>query len=193
MKSAPTPSDEAELARRIAAGEAEALREVYDRHAGRVLALSLRVLRERGEAEEIVQETFLELWRRAKQFDSGRGSLGALLATIARSRAIDRLRSRGSRQNVERDSFTAPSAPTAPDESASQGEERRRVGAALGTLPVEQRQAIELAYFEGLTQREIADRTGDPLGTVKTRVRLAMEKLTALLAGGAPPRNGGAA
>ena len=153
------------------------------------MAIALRVLKDRTEAEDVVQETFLEIWKRAAEFDANRGGADAWIVTIARSRAIDRLRSRDSAARAATASATPAPLPRAapPLELAEERQNRERIAAALATLPSEQRAAIELAYFEGLTQREISERTGDPLGTVKTRVRLAIEKLAAILEGGGPP------
>lgn len=142
-----------------------ALRVLYDEHVGRAMAIAMRVLRNQPEAEDVVQEAFLEIWRRAEQFDDQRGGVAAWVVTIARSRAIDRLRATGTTSRAV--------------EAAS--------GALIPTpeiLPceqVEQRQAIALAYFEGLSQSEIAAKTGNPLGTVKMRIKLAMAKLAKLL------------
>ena len=171
-----------ELMERIAAGQAEALRSAYDAHAGRVFALALRIVRSREEAEDIVQDTFLELWRRARDFDPRRGELSAFITSIARSRCIDRVRRARVRTRfaterpAERES-TVGQGPRAPDEQALSQQHGRKVRDVLADLPLEQRQTLELAYFEGLTQQEIAARTGTPLGTVKTRLRLALEKL----------------
>ena len=171
-----------ELMERIAAGQAEALRSAYDAHAGRVFALALRIVRSREEAEDIVQDTFLELWRRARDFDPRRGELSAFITSIARSRCIDRVRRARVRTRfaterpAERES-TVGQSPRAPDEQALSQQHGRKVRDVLADLPLEQRQTLELAYFEGLTQQEIAARTGTPLGTVKTRLRLALEKL----------------
>jgi len=170
------------LLRRIAAGDSRALRSLYDRHASTALALACRILRARSEAEEIVQEAFIEVWRRAATFDGRRGSASSFVIAICRSRALDRLRSRGSAERaVAASAREEPEPPPLPIESAVQRQDRERVQRALSALPAEQRIAIELSYFAGLTQREIAERLGEPLGTVKTRVRLALEKLSALL------------
>jgi RNA polymerase sigma-70 factor (ECF subfamily) len=169
----------------VANGEQAALRVLYDRHGPRVLAVALRVLRTKMEAEEVVQDTFIEVWKRAREYDPVRGSVSGWVTTMARNRAIDRLRTRGSEGRTSQ-AFAGepPASPRAtPLEDVEQRLARDRIGAALAELPGEQRAAIELAYFEGLSQREIAERTGEPLGTVKTRVRLAMAKLTALLGG----------
>jgi RNA polymerase sigma-70 factor (ECF subfamily) len=174
-----------EILERIARGDARALRTLYDLFGGKVLAVALRVLRDRADAEEIVQETFLELWRRAREFDPKRGSPGAFLVTIARTRAIDRLRARGSLDRAHVSAGVAArddaQAEPVPLELVEQRRDRERLQKALDELPAEQRTVIEMAYFEGLTQREIATRTGEPLGTVKTRVRLGMEKLAGWL------------
>ncbi len=168
--------------KRVAGGDSSALRELYRRYAGRVQAIALRCLGVRGDAEEVVQETFVEVWRRAKDFDDRRGTVGAWLTTIARTRAIDRLRSRGSASRVSTASAAEAVDPVpSPGDNAMQRQAQERVRQALDTLPAEQRQALELAYFEGLSHSEIAQRTGQPLGTVKTRVRLGMEKLQRIL------------
>ena len=160
------------LLARVAKGDMAALRILYDEHSGRAMAIAMRILRNEPEAEDVVQETFLEVWRRAEQFDEQRGGVPAWVVTIARSRAIDRLRSSGT---------TSRAPETLPSEAVEQRRDEMRVAAALEQLPPEQRQAITLAYFEGLSQSEIAARTGTPLGTVKMRVKLAMGKLTKLL------------
>jgi RNA polymerase sigma-70 factor (ECF subfamily) len=179
-------ADEA-LLRRVAAGEPAALRQVYDRCAPLALALAARILRSRSEAEEVVQDAFLEAWKRAKSYDARRGTALAWVLSIARSRALDRLRSRGSGDRAAQALQREDNAPVPlPIESAEQRQARERIQAALAALPAEQRAVLELAYFEGLTQTEIASRTGDPLGTVKTRCRLALEKLAGLLVEAAP-------
>lgn len=172
-----------ELIGRIARGDSGALRSFYDAFSGRAMAIAVRILGSAADAEEIVQDTFLEIWRRAPDYSVERGAPGAWVATMARSRAIDRLRERGradkTARAVAREAGNDPAPP--PSESAARREERTRIRTALDALPAEQRRTIELAYFEGLTQSEIAQLTGDPLGTVKTRIRLAMEKLSGAL------------
>jgi RNA polymerase sigma-70 factor (ECF subfamily) len=179
----PSEHDEdCELLARIARGEVGALRALYDEHARRTMAIAMRVLRNEPEAEEVVQETFLEIWRRADQFDDQRGTVGAWAVTIARSRAIDRLRSSGSSARAIEGAASLIQPPALlPNDLVERRHDEARVAAALGELPPEQRQAIELAYFEGLSQSEIAARTDSPLGTVKMRVKLAMGKLAKLL------------
>ena len=166
--------------RRAARGDRLALRGLYERHAPRVMAVALRIVRIPSEAEDVVQETFFEVWRRAPEYDPARGSPQAWLFTICRTRAIDRLRSRLASARVL-GSEADPLGLSSPVENAEWRQARERIDAALAQLPVEQRKVLELAYFEGLSQSEIADRTGEALGTVKTRVRLGMEKLAGLL------------
>ena len=169
---------------RVAAGDVAALRALYDEHAPRAMAIALQILRSLQEAEDVVQETFLEIWRRAAQFDDGRGSAIAWVVTIARSRAIDRLRASSAAGRVLGEVATEDLMRTALPSPADRMEERRdgaRVATALAALPALQRETIELAYFQGLSHSEIAVKTGSPLGTVKMRVKLAMHKLTGLL------------
>ncbi|MGZ6096835.1 MAG: sigma-70 family RNA polymerase sigma factor [Myxococcaceae bacterium] len=163
-------------------GDSRALEVLYRRHAPRIYALLLRMLRETADAEEILQETFVDAWKRAAEYAPSRGSVEAWLITIARSRAIDRIRHRGARLRlVQQTEQLAPveAAPADPPDVHAQTRLRR----ALGTLPPEQRRALELAYWEGLSQSEISEHTGDPLGTVKTRVRLGLQRLAELLTG----------
>jgi RNA polymerase sigma-70 factor (ECF subfamily) len=169
------------LMARVEARDTEALAELYDRHAARLLGLARRILGESGESEEVLQEVFLFAWRAAATFDPARGNVltGLLIAT--RSRAIDRVRTRRSPSRPELRSLEdIGEGPAAKDdvEAASAGREWEAIcRGAVGELPEDQRRALELAYFEGLTQQEIAERTGTPLGTVKTRVRLGLMKL----------------
>ena len=170
---------------RCARGDATALRLLYDRLAPRALALAQRIVRVPGDAEEIVQEAFLQVWRRASEYDPARGDPDAWVVTIVRSRALDRLRARASVERTVLASAAEPVQPSAvsPLEDAERRVERERITTALATLPVEQRSCLELAYYEGLSHSQIAERTGAPLGTVKTRLKLAVDKLGALLGG----------
>jgi RNA polymerase sigma-70 factor (ECF subfamily) len=173
---------EESLLRRMAAGDAQALQKLYERCSPTVLAMALRMLRSRGEAEDVVQDAFVETWKRAATFDPRRGTAFSFVLAIARSRALDRLRSRGAEGRATQ-AFAREEQGTVPlpIESAQQRQDRDRIQGALSTLPPEQRAVLDLAYFEGLSQTEIAARTGEPLGTVKTRCRLALEKLAGLL------------
>jgi RNA polymerase sigma-70 factor (ECF subfamily) len=172
-------SDEG-LIRRILYGDEVALGLLYDRYGGRVYSVAKRILQDAGAAEEVLQDIFHELWRNAANFDSTRGSLAGWLLVMARSRSIDRLRRRSPAMGEEV-AVTLRASAFDTESLALKQEMVSRVRAALQSLPEAQRQAMELAYFEGLTQSEIAKRTGDPLGTVKTRLRTALASLRAEL------------
>ena len=167
----------------VAGGDVSAFEQLYDRYSSTVYGLLLRILANPEDAQEVLQETFVKAWSSAKMFDAVRGSEVAWLISIARSRGIDRLRSRKIRVDRENDagreisihsSFVDKS--TGADQ-AIQAEERTAVRGALAELPEAQRVALELAYFEGMSQSEIAERLGEPLGTIKTRMQLGMKKL----------------
>jgi RNA polymerase sigma-70 factor, ECF subfamily len=167
------------LVARMTRRDQEALSSLYDRYRGVVFALALRILRERAEAEEVLTDVFLQAWRQADGFDRLRGSVHGWLFNICRSRAIDRLRARG-RREVAAMAATAPEqrgaapfagVPRGPEEESDLMMKRQRIGAALGSLSPAQKHAIELAFYDGLSHTEIAARLGEPLGTVKTRIR----------------------
>jgi RNA polymerase sigma-70 factor, ECF subfamily len=179
-------SDDASLVRAMAAGDERALGTLYDRWSASVRALGLHMLRSPDEADALTEETFWQAWRQADRYDTGRGSVCTWLLTVARSRSLDRLRSRARSREETRaaddGAFDAAAARdesslAAPDEAVEASERRTIVEAVVRTLPAEQREAVMLAYFGGLSQTEIAERTGQPLGTVKTRIRLALRKL----------------
>lgn len=165
--------------RAIADGDDRALGQAFDRYSGLVYGLSLRILSNASEAEDVLQEVFLQLWRRAPQFDASRGTLAGFLVTLGRSVSIDRLRARRARRTDASSELDLRTSLTAgpPVESASLSEARTEVSAALATLPEAEREVLELAYFEGLSQTEIAERKGWPLGTVKGRARNGLRRL----------------
>jgi RNA polymerase sigma-70 factor, ECF subfamily len=172
------------LIEKMMAGDEAALSALYDRYAPMLFGMLKRVLNDQQAAEEVLQDLFLQLWRNAGQFDASRGSLPAWLMVIGRNRAISRLRGRRDRELLEAEegefAGTFVSSQNIEDEAA-RAQAARRVASALEKLPAEQRQVVELAYFEGMTQSEIAARTGAPLGTVKTRTRSAMQTLRQML------------
>ncbi len=169
------------LMARVEARDADALAELYDRHAARLLGLARRVLGDGGEAEEVLQEVFLFVWKSAGSFDPARGHALTWLLIVTRSRAIDRLRARRgvSRPEVRSLEDLAEEPASGDDvEARSAGRQWETLcRSAVRELPADQRHALELAYFDGLTHQEIAERTSTPLGTVKTRVRLGLMKL----------------
>src|SRR5262249_26130284 len=161
------------LLNRIVARDSSAVGELYDRHGRLLYGLILRILRDRGEAEEVLQEVFVQVWMRAETYNVALGSPAAWLVRIARNRAIDRLRANSVRTRTAE--ATPPPPPVeSPETRAAMSEQQRAVARALEALPPEQRELIECAYFQGLTQSELAERFGLPLGTVKTRVRTGM-------------------
>lgn len=174
-----------ELLARVVSGDDLALGTLYDRYSRLALGLAYRMLGDRGQAEDVVQEAFLSVWRRAATFDSRRGSARGWLMSIVHNAAIDRRRGRFRRQQDEVDIDDHAWRLTSDDvwNDVSRRLDREQVRRALAAIPAEQRQTLELAYFGGLTQAEIAERTGEPLGTVKSRARLGLRRLEALLRG----------
>jgi len=169
----------------LAAGNQDALLELYDRYAGLAYAVAMRVLGDPGRAEDAVQEAFLKIWTSASSFDARKGSLRTWLITAVRNRSIDFLRGRGAheREELELQPDLAESHRSDPWREVSLSLERAAVRAAVGSLPAEQRQAVQLAYFGGYSQAEIADMSKGPVSTVKGRMRLALEKLSSYLQG----------
>lgn len=166
---------------RISAGNQEAFARFFDLHSPAVLGLLLRILGGRGEAEEVLQEVFLQVWRQADRYQPSRSTARGWLLMLARSRALDRLRRREARGRHEQEaasdaSFSRVAAPIGTTH-LEEKETRNRVGSALNLLSAEQRRCIELAFFEGLTHTQIAERLQAPLGTVKSRILLGMNKL----------------
>jgi RNA polymerase sigma-70 factor (ECF subfamily) len=182
VQAEPSQISDNDLLHAVAGGDELALAACYDRYRLILFGLILRILHDREEAEDVLQEAFLQVWRRAADFDETRGRAFTWLVTIARSRALDRLRSAGSRTKLAEEAAQIPQ-----DEvgdaalDAEKSETGSIVRKALSKLPEEQQKTLFLAYFEGLTQTEIAARLGDPLGTVKTRMRSGMIKLRELL------------
>ena len=175
-----TRNNDRGLIARIEGRDADALALLYDRHSARLYGLAQRILGDTGEAEEVLQEVFLHVWKAAATFDPSRGPVLAWLLVATRSRSIDRLRSRrpgwkAGVRSLEEAPETASREDIEADAASREWEAQCR--AAIAELPEDQRRALELAYFEGLTQQEIAERTATPLGTVKTRVRLGLMKL----------------
>ncbi|HKQ56648.1 MAG TPA: sigma-70 family RNA polymerase sigma factor [Candidatus Eisenbacteria bacterium] len=164
---------------RLQAGDTKALEELYDRYSPMLYAVVLRIVGRVADAEEVLQDSWVQAWRRAATWDPARGNAAAWLLTLARSRAIDRIRSVTARQRAETaapvpDPLTVADEPAA---SAAQRQSRERMAAALGSLTPSQREVIELAYFGGLSQTEIAARVGAPLGTVKSWTRQGLMRL----------------
>src|SRR5579863_2648144 len=168
-----------ELAERLQRRDPQALVELYDRYSRVAYALILRVVNDPGAAEDLVQETFLRVWNRVHGFDPAKGAIGPWLLAVARHRAIDYLRSSAGRERfaVEFNETDHPALFCDMEQGILTSDEARRVTAAMTKLSVNQRQVIELAYFEGLSQTEMAERMGQPLGTVKTWVRTALKNL----------------
>jgi RNA polymerase sigma-70 factor (ECF subfamily) len=169
-------ASDAALIEKIMQRDESALSALYDRYAAMLSSVLVRILRDTQAAEEILQDIFYQLWRNAAQFDSSRGSLPGWLLVIARNRAISRLRRHNPSAGEEFFENTVI-LPANLESAVAQQQLLGRVKGAMENLPREQRAAIELAYFEGLTHSEIARKTGDPLGTVKTRLRSALETL----------------
>jgi RNA polymerase sigma-70 factor (ECF subfamily) len=180
-------SDE-DLMGRLVLQDAGALRALYSRYGNLVYSVALRVVRDPHVAEDMAQEIFFRLWRKPESYAATRGKFSTWLTSVTRNRAVDEIRSRNRRfrhetaspEEQERE-FAGPEN-IDPALRAEASDQRRLIKLALESLPIEQRETIELAYFGGLTQQEIAERLGQPLGTVKTRIRLGMQKLRVALA-----------
>ena len=182
-----TGLDDEELMQRLVYRDLWAFRALYDRYGNLVYSAALRVVRDAQVAEDMVQEIFLRIWRKPDSYVAQRGRFVTWLASVTRNRAVDEIRSRGRRfrhetASPEEQERELPAPDTNdPALMAELADQRRLIVAALAQIPAEQRQIIELAYFGGLTQQEIAERLSQPLGTVKTRIRLGMQKLRVAL------------
>lgn len=181
-----TADDDAALIQQIARQDQIGLSQLYDRYARVVQALAYRLLGSREEAEEVVLDVFSQVWRTAEKYDAGKGRVDAWLFMLTRSRALDRGRKRQRYARVFESVTVAEKAERTmvsqnPESVLLRGDRRQQIKAALAQIPPEQRQIIELAYFQGLSQSQIVQQTGISLGTVKTRARLGLKKLRALL------------
>jgi RNA polymerase sigma-70 factor, ECF subfamily len=172
----------------IVLGDANALARLYDECAPALLGLALKMIKNKADAEEIILDVFDQVWRTARNFDSARGSVWRWLTLLVRSRAVDRIRTAAFKRDRDRlsivEDWELASHDPLPDKTTIFNQERTLINSALQLLPGEQRQAVELAYFSGLTHVEIASELGVPLGTIKTRIRAAIEKLRASLTQG---------
>jgi len=176
QNNAPRAESDWSLLERVVRKDESALAALYDRYSGLVFAEAMRILRDNGAAEEILQDIFYQVWRTAEKFDPARGSLPGWLMVVARNRSISRLRRRSNRPAEELDQ-NAVSVSVNLETTASQNQMISRLKSVMSGMPENQRQAIELAFFEGMTHSEIAGKTGEPLGTIKTRIRSALEVL----------------
>jgi RNA polymerase sigma-70 factor (ECF subfamily) len=162
------------LMERVRAREQRAMTVVFDRYAGLVYSVALRVLNDSGQAEDVMQEIFFQLWRNPDSFSFLKGSLGTWLAVVARNRAIDQLRQRRPSEPVDE---IALASPTNLENEAERNTMMQRVRGILKEMPEDHQRSLEMAFFEGMTHSEIAEKTGQPLGTIKTRIRSALISL----------------
>lgn len=183
----------------MAGGDGAALADLYDRHGRSVYGMAARILGDPGEAEDLTQDVFTLAWKNAARYDPARGAVAAWLLVTTRTRAIDRIRARRSRPQSGADDDDGRKMANIPDASPSvdvivaSSQDAARVRDALAVLPPDQRDALDLAYFQGLSHSEIADRTGIPLGTIKTRIRTGLQRLREAMSAGAesPAGKGG--
>ena len=167
-------NSDAALVAGIRSGNENAMAQLYDRYSPIVYAVALRVLGDTAAAEDVLQDVFIQLWRNPGAFDASRGQMAAWLSVIARHRAIDVLRKRTSDSDI---SEVVVSVNANLDAAADRNKALQKVREVLSGMPAQQRSAIEMAFFEGLTHTEIANRTGEPLGTIKTRIRTGLLSL----------------
>ncbi|MBL9203371.1 MAG: sigma-70 family RNA polymerase sigma factor [Opitutaceae bacterium] len=179
---------DARLVQRMAAGDRRALGDLYDRFSGPLLGAAIRILRDQAESQDVVHDAFVAMWEKAGTFDTARGNAFAWAVTLVRNRAIDRVRMRRRRSELLGEAaptdlgYAEAATEASGSEAAAQGDEARAIRAAVATLPLEQKRAVELAFFGGLTQEEIARQLAEPLGTVKARIRRGLLKLRDSLA-----------
>lgn len=195
VQASPPAGTDAELVAAMARRDERAAAVLYDRHSAVMFGLALRMVGETADAEDVVLDAFSQAWRDAARYETSRGSVAGWLTTIVRTRALDMIRARGRRSRMMDNAGAQADEPVAmgtgfaaPDRHVDDVERVSAVSSALDGLPVAQRKAIELAFFEGLTHNEVADRLREPLGTVKTRIRLGMQKLRDMLGDVAPER-----
>jgi RNA polymerase sigma-70 factor (ECF subfamily) len=179
----PNPTIALHLIHQVAKQDRDAFSQLYDRFSTLVFTLAMRMLKARSDAEDLLQEVFVQVWRQAENYSAERGSPEAWIINIARSRAIDKIRSirRMQKSFVLTDDPARAESSENVESSAAESETRLTMNSALANLPDMQRKVLELAYFDGLTQSEIADRLAEPLGTVKTRMRSGIQKLREIL------------
>ena len=177
------PTITIDLIRQVANQDRDAFSQLYDRFSSLVFTLAMRMLRARSDAEDLLQEVFVQVWRQARNYSTERGSPEAWIVNIARSRAIDKIRSirRMEKSFVLTDDPARAESSDNVESSAAESEARMAMNSALANLPDTQRKVLELAYFDGLTQTEIANRLAEPLGTVKTRMRSGIQRLRDML------------
>jgi RNA polymerase sigma-70 factor (ECF subfamily) len=180
--------EDARLLGRMASGDRHALAALYDRFSRPLYSTALHMLRDPAEAQDLTHDVFLILWEKSAAFEQGKGTAFSWAVTLLRNRAIDRLRSRRRRSRILEEAapadlgYDAEGALLAVEEGAAAGDEAREVRAAVAALPAEQRAALDLAFFKGLTQQEIARQLKEPLGTVKARIRRGLQKMRESLA-----------
>ena len=179
----PNPTIALHLIQQVAKQDRDAFSQLYDRFSTLVFTLAMRMLKARSDAEDLLQEVFVQVWRQAQNYSAERGSPEAWIINIARSRAIDKIRSirRMQKSFVLTDDPARAESPENVESSEAESETRLTMNSALANLPDPQRKVLELAYFDGLTQNEIAGQLAEPLGTVKTRMRSGIQKLREIL------------
>lgn len=172
---------ERSLARRLQTGDEAALAELYDLHSGFVFGLAMRVIGDKQAAEDITQDVFVSFWQAPDRFDADRGSMRAFLGTLTHRRSVDLIRREEARRRRETKTSLEPRVTPAVEDNAMRTSTAEQVRAAVATLPAAQREALELAYFEGHTYRQVAEILGIPEGTAKSRLRLGLQRIAELL------------